>query len=234
MKKLGKSMMVFVLVLTLGISLAEPGTRISAKTKGVTDAQLEKVMECYKTILQTNPYKDYDGGFTAETFSLKDLDKDGVPELIINGEAPQIFSYDLANEKEMFLFNSWVYNKMYYSSKTKTILYTYEWKGKKEWSFYKVNNTQKTDASTVLEALKQEYSYTNGKYDEYDNCKAKKGYYKGKYFSEDAKYTTKKAVDAAIKKLVPAKVELKTSIKNTKENREKYLGDLKQFKESGV
>jgi hypothetical protein len=109
-------------------------------------------------------------------------------------------------------------------------LYTYGWKGKKQWNFYKVKPTQENDMYSVLESLKESYSYTDGKYEEYDTCKVKKGYYEGYYNSEDAKKTTKEAVITALGKLVPNKEKLETTIKNTKENREKYFDNLKQFK----
>lgn len=220
----------FVLVITLLLPLVE----VSAKTNRVTDAQLKKVMKCYKNILATNPYEDIEGaGFKATTFLLKDLDKNGVPELIINGEVPQIFSYDLKTDEETWIFDSWVYNTLYYSSKTKNIMYSYEWKGKKEWSFFKVNNMQEIEDSSetrMIEFLDDSYSYTDGKYEKGDECKAKKGYYKGSYFEDKAKKISKKKVEAAFNKLVPDKVELKTTIKNTKANRNKYLGNLKKFK----
>ena len=230
MRKQSRSTMA-LLVFALIITLMQPMANVSAKTKGVTDAQLTKVMKCYRNILATDPYKDLEGGgFTAKTFLLKDLDKDGVPELIINGEASQIFSYNLNSDRETFIFNSWVYNTLFYSEETKTVLYTNEWKGKKEWSFFKINNTQDKDGSDVMESLEEYYSYTDGKYEKGDTCKAKKGYYEGDYYSEKPKKTTKKAVEKAIDKLAPANVELKTTIKNTATSRKKYLGSLKQFK----
>lgn len=229
MNKVGK-VIISMLILVLVVTSLVPTASASAETKKVTDTQLKKVMKCYKNILSTNPYDGIDGGFTAETFLLKDLDKDGIPELIINGEVPQIFSYDLKNDKEMFLYNSWVYCTLYYSSKAKTIMYTYEWKGKKDWMFYEVNNTQENDASSVLKSLEDYYSYTDGKYEEYDSCTVKEGYYKGYYNNEDSKKITKETIDKAIEKFVPEKIKLETTIKNTKANRSKYLGSLKQFK----
>lgn len=221
---------VISILLTLAVIFMLPAANVSAKKNTVTDAQLKKAMKCYADLLATNPYESVDGGFTAETFLLKDLDLDGMPELVINGDAPQIFSYDLKNNTEIFMYNSWVSNTLYYSSKTKTILYTYEWKGKKEWSFYQVKNTQENDAFSIMEPSGDFYSYTDGKYDEYASNKVKKGYYIGYYGSEDAKKTTKKALDKAINKLVPDKTELKTTIKNTSANRKKYLSNLKEFK----
>ncbi len=228
MKKVGRTI-ITILILTLIVTSILPTTSASAKTSKVTDAQLKKVMKCYTKILSENPYKGWEGGFTAETFLLKDLNQDGVPELIINGEAPQIFSYDLKNDKEMFIYNSWVNCILYYSSKTKNIMYNYEWNGKKDWYFFKINNTQETDAFNVLEAL-DTYSYTDGIYDEYDTTTAKKGYYKGYYGSEDSKRVKKETIDKAIEEFVPDKEKLETTIKNTKANRSKYLGSLKQFK----
>lgn len=230
MEKIRKSIRTMLLLIT-AISLMIPSASVIAKSK-VTDAKLKKVMKCYNNILATDPYKGGDGGFTAKNFSLKDLDQDGVPELIINDNAPQIFSYDLKNDKEMFLFNPWVICTLYYSEKTKNILYYYEWDGKKEWYFYNVNDTQSNDEFNVLSSLDELYSYTDGKYYEGAEFKPKKGYYKGSYWDENAKKETKASVDAAIKKLVPNKVKLEGKIKNTAANRKKYLGDLKQFKKS--
>jgi hypothetical protein len=226
-----KKILASILMLTLVITLLSPVAR--AETVTVTDEQLKKVMDCYNNILATNPYDDIEGGFTAETFLLKDLDQDGIPELIINGEAPQIFSYDLKKDQVMFIYSSWVYNTMYYSNDKKTILYSYEWHGKKNWTIYEFKNTQENDCLNVLKDV-ADYSYTDGKYDKYDTFKMKKGYYKGNYEFGDAKKTTKKTVFAAFDKLVPNKVELKTTIKNTKENRDKYVGNLEQFKEFGT
>lgn len=218
----------FILALVVTSTLSIPST--TAQAKGVTDDQLKKAMNCYLNILKTNPYDDMEGGFTAETFRLQDLDKDGIPELIINGEAPQIFSYNIKKDEAMFLYNSWTYSTMYYSSSTKTILLASAWNGKKDYYFYKIKDTQTNDAYDVFESLKDSYTYTDGKYSEYDTYKPKKGYYKGYYGSEDAKLISKKTLDAAIKKLVPDKFELKTTIKNTTENQKKYLGSLKTFK----
>ncbi len=220
------SLLIIALVVTTTLSISST----TAQAKGVTDDQLKKAMNCYLKILKTNPYEDMEGGFTAETFRLQDLDKDGIPELIINGEAPQIFSYNVKTDKAMFLYNSWTYCTMYYSSSTKTILNYNSWNGKKDYFFYKINNTQTTDEYSVFESLKDYYTYTDGKYSEYDTYKPKKGYYKGYYSSEDAKLITKKTLDAAIKKIVPDKFELKTTTKNTTENQKKYLGSLKTFK----
>ena len=108
-------------------------------------------------------------------------------------------------------------------------MYNYEWKGKKDWIFYKINNSQENDSLSVLKELDY-YSYTDGKYEEYDYSTVKKGYYKGYYNSEDSKKVTKETIDKAIEEFVPDKVKLETTIKNTKVNRSKYLGSLKQFK----
>ncbi len=229
MNKISKRILSLMLMaLVIASTLTIPSA--TAQAKGVTDAQLKKAMNCYLKILKTNPYEDMEGGFTAETFRLQDLDRDGIPELIINGEAPQIFSYNVKNDKVMFIYNSWTYCTLYYSSSTKNILYKSEWRGKIDYIFSKVNDTQTTDEYSVIESLKETYTYTDGKYDEYDTYKPKKGYYKGYYGSEDAKLISKKTLDAVIKKLVPDKFELKTTLKNNTENQKKYLADLKTFK----
>lgn len=233
MNKISKRILsLMIMALIVATTLVIPST--TAQAKGVTDTQLKKAMKCYLKILKTNPYEDMDGGFTAETFLLQDLDRDGIPELILNGEAPQIFSYNVKKDEAMFLYNSWTYNTMYYSSSTKTILLASAWNGKKDYYFYKIKATQSNAAYDVFESLKDSYSYTDGKYSEYDTYKPKKGYYKGYYGNEDAKLISKKTLDAAIKKLVPDKVELKTTLKNTTANQKKYLTDLKTFKKYAV
>lgn len=172
------------------------------------------------------------GGFVAETFLLKDLDQDGVPELIINGEAPQIFSYDLDKENDMFIFNSWIIHTLYYSEKTKMIYSTSKWNGIKSWSFYKMGSTQTKSEDQVIEYLDKEYFYSDGKYGKYDTYKAPKGYYEGSYYNEDHKKTTKKAINKYIQKLAPESIPLDTIVKNTAKNRKKYFTDVEKFKKA--
>jgi hypothetical protein len=224
MNKLRKAITAFI-VFALIVTLLPGSVSAAKETTKVTDSQLKKVMKCYSNILATDPYKDGDGGFTAESFLIKDLNKDGVPELIINGDAPQVFTYNLDNNKENYIYNSWVYCTLYYSSETMTIQYYYTWKGEKDWDFYKMEKDgEGADSSFSLKSF-DSYSYTDGTDEMFE-----KGYYKGSFYSQDAQKITKKEVTAAIKKLAPKKVELKTTIKNTKENRKKYFVSVKEFK----
>jgi hypothetical protein len=219
-----KKVIVALIVIVFIVTLLPESTSAAKVTPKVTDAQLKKIMKCYCNILATNPYKS-EGGFTADTFLIKDLNKDGVPELIINSEVPQIFTYNLDSNKEDFIYNSWTYCTLYYSSETMTILYYYTWKGEEEWSFYKMEKGNKEDDLSFNMNSFEDYSYTDRADERYD-----KGYYKGSFYSKDAKKITKKEVTAAIKKLAPKKVELKTTIQNTEKNRNKYLKSIKEFK----
>ncbi len=172
--------------------------RVSAEE---TDTK-ENALKAYENILVNNPYEDYDGGgFTAKTFNVLDINGDNIPELVINGEAPNIFTYK--DGQAVFLYNSWVLCSMYYSEKSHNLMYYYSWKGDKDYTIYAFNENGKE-----LKELKS-LTYSDKKY----------------YVVKDGKKTkiTKASFDKCLKKYMPGKVKLDTPYENTEANRSTYL-----------
>jgi hypothetical protein len=171
---------------------------VTAKTADT----MEKALKAYEELLVKDPYADdMEGGFSAETFSVKDITGDDLPELIINGDAPQIFTYK--DGEVRWIYNSWVLSTMYYSEKTNNVMNYYSWNGESSYSIYKYD--KKTGEYSSIISLtsknKKYYTYKDGK---------------------EVKIT-KKEFDSYIKKYMPKKEELKTPNKNTDKNRSKYL-----------
>lgn len=193
-KKLGY----FVVSGILCCSLFFSTQAVTAKTADTK----KKALKAYEELLVKNPYADdMEGGFTAETFSVKDITGDDIPELIINGEAPQIFTYKDGNVQ--WIYNSWVLSTMYYSEKTNYIMNYYSWDGEKSYGILKYD--KKTgEYSSVISLTNKNKKY---------------------YVNKDGKEVkiTKKEFDGYLKKHMPNKVELKTPNKNTDKNRSKYL-----------
>lgn len=154
------------------------------------EISLDDVYKVYKDVLTD---KDYN----AKTFGLKDINNDGIPELLVNN-AYGIFTYK--DNNYVWLWDSWVICEMYYSPTTNRILYHYEWKGDEDWAVYEID-MDKGEMSTIVY-----YSQSNGIY--YKN-----------YETE----TTKTEVEETIEKMVPDRELLTTPYDNTEENRAKYL-----------
>jgi lipopolysaccharide export LptBFGC system permease protein LptF len=195
MKRIGKSMFV-VITLSICMMLTYQTAKASVKEEKA------KALKEYKNILVDNPYKNLDGGgFTAETFNIKDLNGDGIPELIINEEVPNILTYK--DGQIRFIYNSWVYCNLYYSEKTGNIMFYNSWNGTKSYSFYEFNKD-----GTELNTLKS-FDYSDKQYTYYAN--------------ETIKKISKATFNKQMKKYMPERVKLDTPYKNTKENRTKYL-----------
>lgn len=222
-KKALKTLMLFLFVMIfLGTSAS-----VYAKDK-VTDKQYKKVMKAYKMILSDNPYKKDETGFVANYFSFYDLDKNGVPELIINGDAPQIFTYDLKEGKTKYIYNSWGKETLYFSPDTDIIMNRMKSSGEIRYYFMYMNYPEDRKESSIIGYFPLNYVYIDGTEKTVD---IKKGYYEVA-LGEKMKYKkiTKKETTEALDYLMPNKIELKTDIKNTKANRTKYLDDIKLFK----
>lgn len=166
---------------------------------------LEEVYEAYKKVLT-----DYEFGSIPETFGLKDISNDGIPELLANN-ALQIYTYD-KDEGIRWLWDSWVICEMYYSEKTNRILYYYTYQGDEDWVVFNVIPD-------------------TAEWDWYDRF----GIFNGQYYHESFdNVITKKEYDSLVKKideLLPDKELLTTPYENTPENREKYLSAVKLNKE---
>jgi hypothetical protein len=161
----------------------------------------EKALKAYENILVNNPYEDYDGGFTADSFNILDITGDDIPELIINEDAPNIFTYQ--DGQVVWLYNSWVLCNMYYSEKTKNLMYSYSWKGVSDYTIYKYDSANKELVSLKNLSYEKKTYYVN------NNSKKTK--------------ITKTSFNKCLAKYVPGKVKLETPYKNTEENRAKYL-----------
>lgn len=136
-----------------------------------------------------------------ETFNILDITGDGVPELIINEEAPNIFTFK--DGKVVWYYNSWVLGSMYYSEKTSNLMFNYSWDGEE------TNTIYKYDSDTDSLVATKELSVKSKKYYEYKNGKNIK--------------ITKEAYNKHMKKYMPKKIKLETPYKNTDKNRNKYL-----------
>lgn len=184
----------FLVMFIAFFSFAEKGS-VYAKEK----VSLEDVYKVYKNILLDSSYK---------TFGLKDLNNDGIPELLINN-AYEIYTYK--DNNYIWLWDSWVVCKMYHLPKTNQIYYHYQYKYEdnesESWSIYEID-MDKGELVTIKD---------------YDN-------FNGKYYANSI-LSTKEEVEAAVKDIAPDKVLLTTPYANTPENREKYLSAVKLSKE---
>lgn len=217
MKSMKKGIL-YVICVALAVGFLPPAMNVSAVAPQVTDEQMEKILDGYNAILEdvNGEYEEVDGcGFVAESFDLKDLDVDGIPELIINQDVPQIFTYNLKDDMVSWMWSSWVLNtSLYYSSQERNLMCLNSSRGK-SWSFYSLKKDNNN--VTVLENVKNtRLSYVEKAF-KIEKRTVKKGYYM------NDKLTSKAAVEKKIKSLMSGKVKLTTKIKNTEENRNKYL-----------
>lgn len=109
-------------------------------------------------------YKAYNTVLTkagGEKFNLVDINKDGVPELIV--DSLQVYTYT-ADGVEL-LYDSWVLCKFYSSEESKYLLYEYDWQETTDWYVFEINTSKKSDYDNSLhfvEAFHREgntYSY---------------------------------------------------------------------------
>lgn len=176
----------------------------SLSTMSIEAADTKKAaLKAYKKILEENPYSDEDGGFTAEEFNIMDLDGNGIPELIVNGDSPQIFTYK--DGKVVWVYNSWIMCTLYYSKKTGNLMFYSAWNGRKD---YYMNNAKEL-INMSENSFYKHYLSNEGKYYENKN-------------GEDVKIN-KNTFTKALNKYMPEKSKVKTPYKNTKDNRTKYL-----------
>ena len=192
-----KRTFIFVLLLILTISIT-----VSAKSD--TSSERQKAMKVYKNILATNPYAGDEGGFKAYSFFLKDVNKDGIPELFINGAKKkegyclQVFSYSKGND--VWLYNSYTLDTYYYSEKERSILIYNSWQGRIDYAVYKFNN-----------------KCTNMSYAEGATCD------NGKYYDSKNKKITKAKYEKLVKSCMSSMKKISFPYENTKANRDKYL-----------
>lgn len=217
MKKEKRSLIYSLILLAVALVLI-PKLTVSASSSKITDEQINKIFSSYKDILidVDGRYKDEEGcGFVAESFDLKDLDLDGIPELIVNQDVPQIFTYDLKNDRSVWLWSSWVLNSpLFYSEKEKRLMCVSTFQGT-NWSFYSFPKDK--DDVTLIQYIEDISIWYAPKNRKVDKKIQKKGYYL------NDKLVTKTVAYKKIEQLMPGKVKLTTKIKNTEENRNKYL-----------
>lgn len=190
--KLVNALVLFVIsVLVLNQPIALASTKTSSK----------KVIDAYKKILEGDNYSNMDGGFKPETFNLVDVTGDKIPELIINGEAPQIFTYK--DGETHWIYNSWVMGSLYYSKKTKKIMFEYIYDKEKAYDIFEYEDG--TQLKPVIYI----------------------GYSNKKYYTMDKEWNRKTISKEKYNKLMetnmPKYEKLETPYKNTKANRTKYL-----------
>jgi hypothetical protein len=94
-------------------------------------------------------YKAYNTVLTkagGEKFNLVDINKDGIPELIV--DSLQVYTY--TTDGVELLYDSWVLCKFYASAESKYLLYYYDWQETSDWSLYEIDSTKKSQDGNSL------------------------------------------------------------------------------------
>lgn len=170
---------------------------------------LDDVYQAYRNALEDTYNR-------AKTFGLKDINKDGIPELLINN-AYQICTYN-KDKGIIWLWDSWVICEMYYSEKSGRILYHYSYQDDYDWTVF--------DIDSVELIWVDSFGLFQGKYYH--------GYEEVSPNELTYKEVTKEEVDSALEKIIEMmddKELLTTPYENTQENRDRYLPVIKLDKE---
>jgi hypothetical protein len=169
---------------------------LGSEANAAENASLKDAYKTYNTVLTET------GG---EAFNLVDINKDGIPELIV--DSLQVYTY--TNNGVELMFDSMVVCTFYYSEQSKYLLYYDDWKENSNWLIYEIDSSK----------LSQDYNSLHF-VESFNRDGTKYGYQAD---GKDAQDITLKELNSKLNAKLPNKKEIKMIYSNTEANRSKYL-----------